>query len=64
MSFQTQTETGLALGITDAETISRSGNAYRVLQYPPAVQREIVKYYTELRIQLESGGDQSLRSNF
>ena len=46
-SVQVQTEAGLAKGISSAEKISQKGNAYTVLMYPPAVQREIVEHYTK-----------------
>ena len=53
-SVKTQTETGLSNGITTIEKISKKGNTYTVLLYPPAVQKEIVDYYTEVRDQVEA----------
>jgi len=37
-----QTEIGLSKGIVIVEKISKIGNTYTVLMYPPAVQKEIV----------------------
>ena len=45
-TVQTQTESGLSKGIVAVEKISKTGNPYTVLMYPPAIQREIVKYYS------------------
>lgn len=50
---QTQTEAGISRGITTTEKISKAGNPYTVLLYPPAVQKEIVKHYIEIGKQME-----------
>lgn len=50
---QMPTESGLSRGIEAVEKISEAGNAYTVLTYPAAIQKEIVDYYTELRNQVE-----------
>ena len=42
---QIQTESGLSKGIKAVEKISRLGNTYTVLMYPPEVQKEIVEHY-------------------
>lgn len=46
---QIQTELGLSKGIVTIEKISKIGNAYTVLMYPPLVQKEIVEHYIEIR---------------
>lgn len=46
--FPIQTELGLSKGIVTIEKTSKIGNVYTVLMYPPAVQKEIVKHYTEM----------------
>lgn len=51
---QTQTELGRAKEISATERISKLGNTYTVLMYPPAVQKEIVGHYIEIREQAES----------
>lgn len=51
---QIQTELGLSKGIVTIEKISKIGNAYTVLMYPPIVQKEIVEHYTEIREQVEA----------
>lgn len=57
---QIQTELGLSKGIAATEKISRTGYVYTVLMYPPAVQKEIVEHYIEIRNKVESdGGDGS-----
>ncbi|MBR3644588.1 MAG: HRDC domain-containing protein, partial [Parasporobacterium sp.] len=48
-SLQVQTETGRSKGIASVEKTGKTGNTYTVLMYPPEVQKEIVKYYTEIR---------------
>ena len=53
-SVQIQTELGLSKGIVAIEKISKIGNAYKVLMYPPMVQKEIVEYYIEIGEQIES----------
>lgn len=45
-TVQTQTELGRSGGIVAVEKISKIGNAYTVLMYPPVIQREIVEHYT------------------
>lgn len=45
---QVQTESGLSKGIETVEKISKIGNAYTVLMYPPEVQKEIVDHYIEI----------------
>ncbi len=45
-TVQVQTESGLSKGIEAREKISKTGNAYTVLVYPPEVQKEIVEHYT------------------
>lgn len=47
-SVQAQTESGLSKGIEAVEKISKIGNAYTVLMYPPEVQKEIVEHYIEI----------------
>ena len=42
---QVPTELGTAKGIGSEEKISKLGNPYTVLVYPPAVQKEIVEHY-------------------
>lgn len=42
---QIQTESGLSKGIQASEKISKTGNTYTVLVYPPEVQKEIVRHY-------------------
>ncbi|MCM1127757.1 MAG: DNA helicase RecQ [Lachnospiraceae bacterium] len=54
---QTQTEVGLSKGIAAIEKISRIGNVYTVLTYPPIVQKEIVQHYTEIGNQAKSDED-------
>ncbi len=49
-SVQVQTEVGLSKGIVAVDKISKAGNAYTVLMYPPAVQKEIVEYYSGRRL--------------
>ena len=46
-SVQIQTELGLSKGIATIEKISKIGNAYTVLIYPPLIQKEIVEHYIE-----------------
>ncbi|MCD7716322.1 MAG: DNA helicase RecQ [Lachnospiraceae bacterium] len=53
---QTQTELGLSKGIAVTEKISKAGNVYTVLLYPPEVQKEIVEFYIEMGNQAESDG--------
>ena len=53
----TQTELGLSKGIVTVEKISKLGNAYTVLTYPPIVQKEVVEHYIEIREQAESAED-------
>ncbi|MCR5403265.1 MAG: DNA helicase RecQ [Butyrivibrio sp.] len=48
-NVQVQTEAGLSKGIVSTEKISKKGNAYSVLLYPTVIQKEIVRYYTEIR---------------
>ena len=45
--IQVQTDLGLSKGIKTVEKISKSGNTYDILMYPPVVQKEIVRYYIE-----------------
>lgn len=45
--IQVQTDRGLSKGIKTVEKISKSGNTYDILMYPPVVQKEIVRYYIE-----------------
>ncbi|MCI8307300.1 MAG: DNA helicase RecQ [Lachnospiraceae bacterium] len=51
---QVQTELGLSKEIVTTEKISKKGNTYTVLMYPPAIQKEIVEHYIEIRAQAES----------
>ena len=51
---QMQTESGLSKGIEAVEKVSKNGNPYSVLMYPPEVQKEIVEYYTGRRVQEET----------
>ena len=44
-TWQVQTEAGLSRGIGTVEKISKNGNPYKALVYPPEVQREIVAHY-------------------
>ncbi len=53
-SVQVQTELGLSKGIEAVEKISKIGNAYTVLMYPPEVQKEIVEHYAGNRVQMEA----------
>ena len=46
---QTQTEMGISKGIVSSERISKKGNVYTVLLYPPSIQKEIVEHYVEIR---------------
>ncbi len=46
---QFPTEAGRAKGIIRAEQISKKGSVYMVLMYPPAIQREIVAHYVDIR---------------
>ena len=46
---QVRTEAGLAKGIATVEKISKLGNPYTVLMYPPEIQREIVLYYGKMQ---------------
>ena len=41
-----QTDLGLSKGIGAVEKISKLGNTYTVLVYPPEIQKEIVEHYT------------------
>ena len=43
--LQLCTEKGIANGIVSADRISKTGTAYQILMYPPAVQKEIVAHY-------------------
>lgn len=52
-AVQIQTESGLSKGIEAVEKISKIGNAYTVLMYPPEVQKEIVDHYIEIGSQVE-----------
>lgn len=54
---QVQTESGLSKGIVTIEKISKIGNAYTVLMYPPTVQKEIVEHYIGIREQSEFDED-------
>lgn len=54
---QIQTESGLSKGIVTIEKISKLGNAYTVLMYPPIVQKEIVEHYIGIREQSEADED-------
>ena len=51
---QIQTELGISKGIITVDKISKIGNRYTVLMYPPGVQREIVEHYIEIGGQVES----------
>ncbi|MDO4340805.1 MAG: DNA helicase RecQ [Eubacteriales bacterium] len=53
-TVQVQTESGLSRGIVTVEKISKLGNPYTVLMYPPEVQKEIVEHYVGKRVQIES----------
>lgn len=55
---QMQTELGLSKGIVAVEKISKIGNAYTILMYPPVIQQEIVKYYMEIGDQRGSDEDE------
>ncbi len=48
---QAPTETGQTKGIAVVEQTSKIGTVYTVLKYPPAVQKEIVEHYIEIRNQ-------------
>ena len=50
---QVQTESGLSKGIAAIDKTSKNGTIYTVLMYPPAVQKELVDYYMEIRNQAE-----------
>ena len=51
-SVQVPTETGQTKGIIAVEQTSKIGTVYTVLKYPPAVQKEIVEHYIEIRDQV------------
>ena len=43
--IRVQTDKGLQKGITTIEKVSKAGNPYTLLMYPPEVQKEIVNYF-------------------
>ena len=49
---QVPTELGQTKGIIAVEQTSKIGTVYTVLKYPPAVQKEIVEHYIEIRDQV------------
>ena len=49
---QVPTEPGQTKGIIAVEQTSKIGTVYTVLKYPPAVQKEIVEHYIEIRDQV------------
>lgn len=53
-TVQIQTDLGIAKRIETVEKISKIGNTYTVLMYPPEVQKEIVEHYVGNKVQLES----------
>ncbi len=66
-SVQVPTETGHTKGIAVVEQTSKIGTVYTVLKYPPAVQKEIVEHYIEIRHQVdveEDEEDVSLNTSF
>ena len=44
-NVQVQTQLGIAKGIETEEKVSKMGNVYEVLKYPPEVQKEIVEHF-------------------
>ncbi len=60
---QIQTELGISKGVITVDKISKIGNKYTVLMYPPGVQREIVEHYIEIGGQVESD-DERKRSQY
>ncbi len=46
---QAPTDLGVARGIETAERVSKAGNTYTVLKYPPEIQKEIVEAYVKNR---------------
>ena len=57
--FQIQTEAGLSKGIEAVEKVSKLGNTYTILMYPPVVQKEIVEHYVGKREQIQSDEDEA-----
>ena len=55
---QTMTEAGQGKGIAVAEQTSKIGTVYTVLKYPPAIQKEIVEHYIEIRDQVVAEDDE------
>lgn len=55
---QVPTETGQTKGIAVVEQTSKIGTVYTVLKYPPAVQKEIVEHYIEIRDQVAPEDDE------
>lgn len=55
---QVPTETGQTKGITSVEQTSKIGTVYTVLKYPPAVQKEIIEHYIEIRNQADIEDDE------
>ena len=55
---QTPTGIGQEMGITAVEQTSKIGTVYTVLKYPPAVQKEIVGHYVEIRNQAAAEEDE------
>ena len=60
---QIQTELGISKGVITVDKISKIGNKYTVLMYPPGVQREIVEHYIEIGGKVESD-DERKRSQY
>ena len=56
--IQAPTLEGQKLGITAVEQTSKLGTVYTVLKYPPAVQKEIVEHYLEMRNQVVTEDDE------
>jgi ATP-dependent DNA helicase RecQ len=55
---QAPTGIGQEMGITAVEQTSKIGTVYTVLKYPPAVQKEIVGHYVEIRNQAAAEEDE------
>ncbi|MBQ9064850.1 MAG: DNA helicase RecQ [Blautia sp.] len=56
--MQVHTEKGISKGISAVEKTSRTGNIYTILMYPPAIQKEVVEYYTGIRDMVLSEEDE------
>jgi len=57
------TEAGQTKGIAVVEQTSKIGTVYTVLKYPPAVQKEIVEHYIEIREQVATEDEEDVPEN-